>query len=78
MEPGRLRVPASRTPELREVGQKVLARTRDKIRGAGSGIEIEFLAWAVWTFNEAGRTIRLEIYLEHEEAEALEAAGLSE
>jgi hypothetical protein len=39
---------------------------------------MELLIWGVWTFNEAGRTIRVEIYLDHEEARALEAAGLRE
>jgi ketosteroid isomerase-like protein len=64
--------------DLRAVGDKVLVRARTKIRGAGSGIEAEFLFWAVWTFDEAGLTTRVEIYLDHQEADALEAAGLSE
>jgi ketosteroid isomerase-like protein len=64
--------------DLRVAGNKVLVRTRSKIRGAGSGIELEFLGWAVWTFNEAGRPIRLEVYLDHEKAQALKAAGLEE
>lgn len=62
--------------DLRAAGSKVLVRARTRIRGAGSGIEAEFLFWAVWTFNEAGLTTRVEIYLDHQEAEALEAAGL--
>ena len=64
--------------DLRAVGDKVLVRARSKIQGAGSGIEAEFLFWSVWTFDEAGVTTRVEIYLDHQEAEALEAAGLSE
>jgi hypothetical protein len=57
---------------------KVLVRARTKIRGASSGIEADFLFWAVWTFDEAGVPIRVEIYLDREEAEALEAARLRE
>jgi ketosteroid isomerase-like protein len=64
--------------DLRAVGNKVLVRARTKIRGAGSGIEAEFLFWSVWTFDELGFATRVEIYLEHQEADALEAAGLSE
>jgi ketosteroid isomerase-like protein len=64
--------------DLRVVGDKVLVRGRTKIRGAGSGIEAEYLFWAVWTFDEAGVPTRVEIYLGHQEAEALKAAGLSD
>jgi len=64
--------------DLRVVGEKILVRGRSKFRGAGSGIESEFLFWAVWTFDEAGITTRVEIYLDHQKADALEAVGLSE
>jgi hypothetical protein len=64
--------------EFRVAKNKVLIRQRSKIRGAGSGIEIDFLSWAVWTFNEAGVAVRLEVYSDHEKAQALEAAGLRE
>jgi ketosteroid isomerase-like protein len=64
--------------DLRAVRDKVLIRGRSMIRGAGSGIDIEFLFWAVWSFDEAGVPTRAEIYLDHQEAEALEAAGLSD
>jgi len=62
--------------DFRVAGNKVLVRTRTKIRGAGSGLEAEFPFWAVWIFDEAGVTRRIEVYLDHQEAEALEAAGL--
>jgi len=62
--------------EFRVAGNRVLVRQRSKIRGAGSGIRIDFLAWVVWTFNDEGLTTRVEIYGEHEKAKALEAAGL--
>lgn len=60
--------------EFRLFGSKVLVRVRNTVRGAGSGIETDFLAWSVWTFNEDGRTSRVEIFLGHQEAEAVEAA----
>jgi len=61
--------------DFRVVGSKVLVRARTNIRGAASGIEA---FWAVWTFNEAGLTTRVAVYLDHQVAEALEAAGLRE
>jgi ketosteroid isomerase-like protein len=78
MEPDAFESQVIEPLDLRAVGDKVLVRGRTKIRGAGSGIEAEFLFWAVWIFDRAGLTTRVEIYLEHQEAEALEAAGLSE
>ena len=63
--------------EIRLHGSKVLIHQRSTIRGAGSGIEAEFLSWAVVTLDE-GRATRIEVYLDHEEAEAFEAAGLRE
>ena len=59
-------------------GNKVLVRQHTRARGAGSGIELDMEIWAVWTLNDGGRVTRLESYLPHQEAEALEAAGLSE
>jgi ketosteroid isomerase-like protein len=56
----------------------VLGRQHLKARGAASGIEMEGHSWSVWTFDEAGLITRIEIYLDHEENKAREAAGLSE
>jgi ketosteroid isomerase-like protein len=78
MEPDAFESQVIEPLDLRVTADKVLVRARTKIRGAGSGIETEFLFWAVWIFDEAGVPTRVEIYLGHEEAEALEAAGLSE
>ena len=78
MEPDAFEYQVIEPLDLRVVGEKVLVHGRSKFRGAGSGIESEFLFWAVWTFNDAGITTRVEIYLDHQEADALEAAGLSE
>lgn len=57
--------------------RRVLARQHLRARGAGSGIELEGHSWSVWTFDEAGLITRIEIYLDHEEDKAREAAGLS-
>ena len=59
-------------------GNKVLVRQHTRARGAGSGIELDIEIWAVWTLNDDGLTTRVESFLPHQEAEALEAAGLSE
>ncbi len=45
-------------------------------QGAASGIEMDVRTWSVWTF-EGGLIARIEIYLDHEEERAREAAGLS-
>ena len=78
MEPNAFESQVIEPLDFRVFGNKVLVHARTKIRGAGSGIEAEFLFWAVWTFNEAGLITRVEIYLDHQEAEALEAVGLRE
>ena len=62
----------------KDKGSKVLVRQRAPARGAGSGIELDMEGWAVWTLNDEGLVMRLESYLLHQEAEALEAAGLRE
>jgi hypothetical protein len=56
----------------------ILGRQHLKARGASSGVEMEGHSWSVWTFDEGGLITRIEIYLDHEEDKALEAAGLSE
>jgi ketosteroid isomerase-like protein len=64
--------------ELRVQGNKVLVRQHAQARGAGSGINLDMEAWAVWTFDDDLLAARVESYLPHQESEALEAAGLSE
>jgi ketosteroid isomerase-like protein len=56
----------------------ILTRQHLKAQGASSGIELEGHSWSVWTFDEAGLITRIEIYLDHEEDKAREAAGLTE
>ena len=56
----------------------VLMKVRVTARGASSGIELDTVSWCVSRFDEQGRIARFEIFLEHEEDKAREAAGLSE
>jgi len=56
----------------------ILARQHLMARGTGSGIELEGHSWSVWNFDETGLITRIEIYLDHEEDKAREAAGLQE
>jgi ketosteroid isomerase-like protein len=55
-------------PEVIEIaGSRVLIRQMTRARGAGSGIELETGSWAVWSFDEEGRVIRMENFSEQEE-----------
>jgi hypothetical protein len=78
MEPDAFESQVIELLDIRVVGNKVLTRTRTHGKGARSGIEIDALGWVVWTFDEAGLATRIETFLVHQEAEALEAVGLSE
>ncbi|MGH2965811.1 MAG: nuclear transport factor 2 family protein [Solirubrobacterales bacterium] len=63
--------------EFQVNGNRVLVRQRFHARGAESGIELDVHSWAVFTLDEDGLVARAEMYLQHEEAEARRAAGLS-
>jgi ketosteroid isomerase-like protein len=78
MEPDAFESQVVEPLDFRVVANRVLVRARSHIKGAGSGIEVDALGWMVWTYDEAGLATRLELYLGHQEAEALEAVGLSE
>lgn len=64
--------------EFRVNGNRALVRSHARGRGAGSGIEVDVDFWTVWTLNDDGLATRLEFFLDTQEAEALEAAGLRE
>ncbi len=59
-------------------GNRVLVRQHVTGRGAGSGIEVDGVSFAVFTMDEGGFVTRLQGFQSHEEAEAREAAGVSE
>ena len=63
---------------FRVKGDKVLVHEHLTGRGAGSGIEIDFVTCAVWTLDDDGLVTRVQAFLPHQEAEALEATGLKE
>jgi ketosteroid isomerase-like protein len=63
--------------EFKVNGDKVLVRAHITARGAGSGIEIDAVTCIVYTLDD-GLVKEVQGFLPHEEAEALEAAGLSE
>jgi ketosteroid isomerase-like protein len=64
--------------DFRVKGDKVLVREHVTGRGAGSGIEVDAVTYIVWTLDDHGLVKEAQGFLPHEEAEALEAAGLSE
>ncbi len=64
--------------DFRVEGRKVLVRQHAQARGAGSGIDLDMKMWTVYTFDDDLLATRMESFLPHQEAEALEAAGLRE
>jgi hypothetical protein len=65
-------------PKLQPLELRATIRQRSRARGAGSGIEVDIDFWCVWTLDDDGLATQLEFYLDHQRAEALEAAGLQE
>ena len=78
MEPDAFESQQVQTREFRINGNKALVRQRIRARGAGSGVELDNEMCMVWTFDDDGLVTRAEAFLTHQDAEALEAAGLSE
>jgi ketosteroid isomerase-like protein len=78
MEPDAFESQVLEPLEFTVAGNKVLVRQQARVRGAGSGIEMEMNVWTVCTIDDEGRATRLEVYLPHEEAEARRAAGLAD
>ena len=64
--------------DFRVNGDKIFERVHVTGRGAGSGIEVDFVTYIVWTLDGHGLVKEAQGFLPHEEAEAHEAAGLSE
>jgi ketosteroid isomerase-like protein len=78
MEPDAFESQQLQAREFRVQGNNVLVRQHARARGAGSGIEMELETWVLWTFDDDGLVTRVEGFLPHQDAEAFEAAGLSE
>jgi ketosteroid isomerase-like protein len=78
MEPDAIAEQRIEPRTFRVNGDKVLVQQHTWGRGAGSGIELEVDMWVVWTVDEDGLVTRVESFLDHQESQALEAAGLSE
>jgi ketosteroid isomerase-like protein len=78
MEPDAIEEPRAEPLDFRVKGDKVLVREHLTGRGASSGIEIDFVTCVVWTLDDHGLVKEAQGFLAHEEAEALEAAGLTE
>jgi hypothetical protein len=78
MEPDAIEDPRAEPLDFRVKGDKVLVRTHVTGRGAGSGIEIDAVTYNVWTLDDDGLVKKGQAFYPHEEAEALEAAGLRE
>ena len=64
--------------EVTVAGNKILVRAHTKIRGAGSGIEMETDSWNVLTVDDALLLTRLVTYFPHEEEEARRAAAVAD
>ena len=73
MEPDAFESQVTEILGLEVEGERVMALVRSRARGRGSGIEIDIRAWTVYAFDDRGRFTRVEIYLEHEEAQARRA-----
>jgi ketosteroid isomerase-like protein len=76
MEPDALVDQSIEPVDFTLAGSKILVKQRVRARGASTGLEIDAYSWAVYTFEEDGFVIRVEGYLEDDEAEARAAAGL--
>jgi ketosteroid isomerase-like protein len=78
MEPDAIEEQHFEPLDFRVKGDKVFERAHNTGRGAGSGIEIDAVTYIVWTLDDHGLVKEVQGFLPHEEAEALEAAGLKE
>ena len=77
MEPDALRDQVIKILEAETAGDgTILAKHHVTARGASSGFELDVDTWSVWSFGEEGLIMRGQIFLEREETEAREAAGL--
>ena len=76
MEPDAFDVQVVEPEKIEMNGDRALVHQHTTVRGAGSGIEVETHTFGVWTMDDDGMAIRLEIFQEPDEAEARRIAGL--
>jgi limonene-1,2-epoxide hydrolase len=76
MEPDAFESQVVEPVEIQVAGDKALVRQHTVVRGMGSGIEVDIYTFGVWTIDEDGLAIRLQIFQADDEAEARRAAGL--
>jgi ketosteroid isomerase-like protein len=73
MEPDAFESQANEVIDHEVNGNRILTRQLTKARGAGSGIDMEIEALALWTFNDAGRITQAQIFFTDQEDEARSA-----
>jgi hypothetical protein len=73
MEPDAFESQLTDIRQMETEANRVLVEQHTVARGAGSGIEMGIDSWAVWTFDEDGKVIRVQFFLQHEEDEARRA-----
>ena len=77
MKPDAFSKQSTEAGEFRAVDDdRVLVLQHTWVTGASTGIEMDFDAWFIWSFDDAGLVTRVEVFLDRDSA--LEAAGLSE
>jgi len=74
LEPNMFEFQRADPEEFVEEGDRVLVRLRIRARGRGSGVEVNDLAFHVWTVDGA-RAVRLEVYIDGDDALAALRAG---
>ena len=78
MEPDAVEEQRFEPLDFRVKGDKVFVRVHATGRGAGTGIDMDSVTYAVYTLDDHGLVKEVQGFLPHQEAEALEAAGLTE
>jgi len=73
MEPDAFESQVILPEEFEAAGNRILVRQQATARGSVSGIEVEIESWTLWTFDDDGKAIRMEFFLNHQGDEARRA-----
>jgi limonene-1,2-epoxide hydrolase len=73
MEPDAFESQLTEIERMETAANRVLVQQHTVARGAGSGIEMSVDSWGVFTFDDAGKITRVQLFLQHEEDEARRA-----